>query len=42
MEVLFLTELLRLLRLVCSKRSPLVNEFIKKIFPLSRVAEMLK
>lgn len=41
-EIVFLIELIRLLRNVCSKRSLLVNEFIKKILPINRIAEMLK
>nr|CAR82067.1 TPA: calcium release channel IV1b [Paramecium tetraurelia] len=41
-EILFMTELLRLMRFICSKRSVLINEFVKKLFPVNRVAEMLK
>lgn len=41
-EILFIVELFKLLRHICSKRSPLVNEFIKKILPINRVAEILK
>ncbi|CAD8112241.1 unnamed protein product [Paramecium sonneborni] len=40
-EILFITELLRLMRIICSKRSILVNEFIHKLFPINKVAEML-
>ncbi|CAD8120276.1 unnamed protein product [Paramecium sonneborni] len=40
-EILFMTELLRLLRIICSKRSIIINEFIQKLFPINRVAEML-
>ncbi|CAD8123813.1 unnamed protein product [Paramecium sonneborni] len=41
-EILFFKELIRLLRIICSKRSGLVNDFIKKIFPISRMAEMIQ
>ncbi|CAD8205015.1 unnamed protein product [Paramecium pentaurelia] len=42
LEVLFMTELLRLMKIICSKRSILINEFVNKILPVTRVAEMLK
>lgn len=41
-EILFMIELLRLMRVICSKRSILINDFVKKLFPVNRIAEMLK